>query len=205
MGEHFSSFNCILNVIEPNFCGLYIVTLFQAKYYKTKMKIVLIAFLFGICQAKPQSLEFFEKTQEAFGDEFQEKAMDYITGIDEAFHGKQTVETYESGLSGAIMDIYRDGENMYKNLREEVDWEKEMRDFRKAATDALFKDIGDAVDDVDFEPIKDTTLDFLKHTRDILQSVDWNMFRAAGKRVMEAGKDSISEIHEKVSREPKSE
>jgi len=80
-----------------------------------------------------------------------------------------------------------------------------MRDFRKAATDALFKDIGDAVDDVDFEPIKDTTLDFLKHTRDILQSVDWNMFRAAGKRVMEAGKDSISEIHEKVSREPKSE
>ena len=73
-----------------------------------------------------------------------------------------------------------------------------MRDFRKAATDALFKDIGDAVDDVDFEPIKDTTLDFLKHTRDILQSVDWNMFRAAGKRVMEAGKDSISEIHEKV-------
>merc|ERR1719273_2739966 len=105
--------------------------------------------------------------------------MDYITGIDEAFHGKQTGETdeygwpvhdYESGLSGAIMDIYRDGENMYKNLREEVDWEKEMRDFRKAATDALFKDI---------------TLDFLKHTRDILQSVDWNMFRAAGKRVME--------------------
>merc|ERR1712193_601840 len=115
------------------------------------------------------------------------------------------VHDYESGLSGAIMDIYRDGENMYKNLRHEVDWEKEMRDFRKAATDALFKDIGDAVDDVDFEPIKDTTLDFLKHTRDILQSVDWNMFRAAGKRVMEAGKDSISEIHEKVSREPKSE
>ena len=93
----------------------------------------------------------------------------------------------------------------FSDLREEVDWEKEMRDFRKAATDALFKDIGDAVDDVDFEPIKDTTLDFLKHTRDILQSVDWNMFRAAGKRVMEAGKDSISEIHEKVSREPKSE
>merc|ERR1712241_1568924 len=28
------------------------------------MKIVLIALLFGICQAKPQSLEFFEKTQE---------------------------------------------------------------------------------------------------------------------------------------------
>ena len=54
------------------------------------MKIVLIALLFGICQAKPQSLEFFEKTQETFGDEFQEKAMDYITGIDEAFHGKQT-------------------------------------------------------------------------------------------------------------------
>merc|ERR1712156_1328061 len=180
MGEHFSSFNCILNVIEQNFRGHYIA----------KMKIVLIALLFGICQAKPQSLEFFEKTQETFGDEFQEKAMDYITGIDEAFRGKQTGETdeygwpvhdYESGLSGAIMDIYRDGENMYKNLREEVDWEKEMRDFRKAATDALFKDIGDAVDDVDFEPIKDTTLDFLKHTRDILQSVDWNMFRAAGK------------------------
>merc|ERR1712012_320554 len=63
MGEHFSSFNCILNVIEPNFCGLYIA----------KMKIVLIALLFGICQAKPQSLEFFEKTQETFGDEFQEK------------------------------------------------------------------------------------------------------------------------------------
>ena len=58
------------------------------------MKIVLIALLFGICQAKPQSLEFFEKTQETFGDEFQEKAMDYITGIDEAFHGKQTGKKY---------------------------------------------------------------------------------------------------------------
>merc|ERR1712156_953716 len=179
MGEHFSSFNCILNVIEPNFCGLYIVTLFEAKYYITKMKIVLIALLFGICQAKPQSLEFFEKTQETFGDEFQEKAMDYITGIDEAFHGKQTGDKDQDG------------------------WPE--HDYESGLAGALFKDIGDAVDDVDFEPIKDTTLDFLKHTRDILQSVDWNMFRAAGKRVMEAGKDSISEIHEKVSREPKSE
>merc|ERR1739847_31247 len=100
------------------------------------------------------------------------------TGIDEAFHGKQTGDKdqdgwpehdYESGLAGAIKGVYEDGEDIYKNLRHEVDWEKEMRDFRKAATDALFKDIGDAVDDVDFEPIKDTTLDFLKHTRDILQ------------------------------------
>merc|ERR1712156_860430 len=116
MGEHFSSFNCILNVIEPNFCGLYIVTLFQAKYYITKMKIVLIALLFGICQAKPQSLEFFEKTQETFGDEFQEKAMDYITGIDEAFHGKQTGDKdqdgwpehdYESGLAVLLREFMK--------------------------------------------------------------------------------------------------
>ena len=80
-----------------------------------------------------------------------------------------------------------------------------MRDFRKAATDALFKDIGDAVDDVDFEPIKDTTLSFLKNTRDILKDVDWNKFRQAGTRILEAGKESIDSVKEKVSREPKSE
>merc|ERR1712110_1010489 len=102
-------------------------------------KIVLIALLFGICQARPGSLEFFEKTQETFGPEFQEEAGEYIKDIDEAFHGKQTGETdeygwpvhdYESGLSGAIKGIWEDGEDMYKSLTHEVDWDKEMRDFR---------------------------------------------------------------------------
>ena len=58
------------------------------------MKIVLIALLFGICQARPGSLEFFEKTQETFGPEFQEEAGEYIKDIDEAFHGKQTGKKY---------------------------------------------------------------------------------------------------------------
>ena len=93
----------------------------------------------------------------------------------------------------------------FSGLTQEVDWQKEMRDFKDAARDALFKDIGDAVEDIDFTPIKDTTLGFLKNTRDILKDVDWNKFRQAGTRIMEAGKESFDSVHEKVSREPKSE
>merc|ERR1712088_681806 len=101
-----------MGTLEPNFRGLSGIILIQRLY--NKMKIVLIALMFGICQARPGNLEFFEKTRETFGDDFQEKAGEYIKEIDESFHGKQTgeideygwpVHDYESGLSGAIMEF----------------------------------------------------------------------------------------------------
>ena len=67
-----------------------------------------------------------------------------------------------------------------------IDWQKNEKLIKKAARDAVIKDLGSAMENVDLEKVKNVALDALTTTRDVMKSVDWEAVTRAGERIYNA-------------------
>ena len=79
-----------------------------------------------------------------------------------------------------------------------IDWQKNEKLIKKAARDAVIKDLGSAVENVDLEKVKNVALDALTTTRDVMKSVDWEAVTRAGQRIYDATNKVMEEIFVQV-------
>ena len=75
-----------------------------------------------------------------------------------------------------------------------IDWQKNEKLIKKAARDAVIKDLGSAMENVDLEKVKNVALDALTTTRDVMKSVDWEAVTRAGQRIYDATNKIMEEI-----------
>ena len=79
-----------------------------------------------------------------------------------------------------------------------INWQKNEKLIKKAARDAVIKDLGSAVENVDLEKVKNVALDALTTTRDVMKSVDWEAVTRAGQRIYDATNKVMEEIFVQV-------
>ena len=79
-----------------------------------------------------------------------------------------------------------------------IDWQKNEKLIKKAARDAVIKDLGSALENVDLEKVKNVALDVLATTRDVVKNVDWEAVTRAGQRMFDVTNKIMEEIFDQI-------
>ena len=117
---------------------------------------------------------------------------DLSSGLDTPFGAYMNINNFASKLQYNYL-VHPVLKIIYK-----INWQKNEKLIKKAARDAVIKDLGSALENVDLEKVKNVALDVLATTRDVVKNVDWEAVTSAGQRMFDVTNKIMEEIFDQI-------
>ena len=127
-------------------------------------------------------LEFFRDTEKIFKDLAKE--------------AREPLRQIEEALADGPLKAFEETEDVLPGTN--LDWERKGQELNKAVRDSYEKDLKGGLDKVDLKPVTNVLLNFLTATKDVINSIGWDVIPKAGNRIVNATVGVIGDIFGKL-------